>query len=60
MSAPLTTLEQRAAEIAAKRAVGVRVPEAAEMLNTGRRRSPEKRALLARIAEAAAKPEPPR
>jgi hypothetical protein len=43
------TLEQRVAEIAAKRAAGVRVPPSSELANKGNRRSEEKRLLLGKI-----------
>jgi hypothetical protein len=43
------TLEERAAQIAAKLAAGVRLPPPEVMRNSGRRRTPEKKALLERI-----------
>ena len=44
------TLEQRAAQIAAKLAKGVVRPLPEALRNKGRRRVPEKKALLERIA----------
>jgi hypothetical protein len=43
------TLEERAAQIVAKLAAGVRLPPPEVMRNSGRRRTPEKKALLERI-----------
>ena len=48
---PRITPEERAAQIASKLASGVRLPSPEAMRNSGRRRTPEKRALLERIAE---------
>ena len=45
------TLEQRWAEISAKLAAGVGLPPPELMRNSGRRRTPEKKALLERIAQ---------
>ena len=45
------TPEQRWAQIAAKLASGVRLPPPELMRNSGRRRTPEKKALLERIAK---------
>jgi len=45
------TLEDRAAQIAAKLAAGLRLPPPESMRNSGRRRTPEKKALLERIAK---------
>lgn len=46
-----TSLDQRAAEIAAKLAAGVTRPPPEALRNSGARRTPEKRILLARIEE---------
>jgi len=46
------TLEERAAQIAAKLEAGVRRPPADALRNSGRRRTPAKKMLLARIASA--------
>ena len=46
-----TSLEQRAKEIAAKLAAGVVRPPPEALRNSGRRRTPLKRALLERIEE---------
>jgi hypothetical protein len=43
--------EQRLAEISAKLASGVRLPPPEALRNSGRRRTPEKKALLERIAK---------
>jgi hypothetical protein len=43
------TLERRAAEIAARLAAGASRPPPEALRNSGERRTPEKRALLARI-----------
>ena len=50
------TLEERAAQIAAKLAAGVRLPPPELMRNSGNRRTPEKKALLERIAQNREKP----
>lgn len=51
MTAQRITPEQRWAEITAKLASGVRRPPPEELRNSGRRRTPEKKALLERIAK---------
>ena len=51
MSANEITPEQRLAQINAKLAAGVVRPPPEALRNSGERRTPEKRILLARIAE---------
>lgn len=51
MTTKRITPEQRWAEISAKLAAGVRLPPPEELRNSGRRRTPEKKALLERIAQ---------
>lgn len=47
------TATERAAQIRAKLASGIRVYSAEEMMNTGTRRTPEKREMLRRLKERA-------
>lgn len=51
MTTKRITPEQRWAEIAAKLTAGVRLPPSEVLRNSGRRRTPEKKALLERIAQ---------
>ncbi|WP_149539513.1 hypothetical protein [Siccirubricoccus phaeus] len=48
------TLAERGGQIQRKLDAGFRLPAVAELANSGRRRTPEKRALLARLQEVAA------
>lgn len=47
------TLEERSAQIARKIAEGAVIPPAETMMNSGRRRTPEKREMLRRLQELA-------
>ena len=47
------TLEERSAQIARKIAEGAVIPPAEAMMNSGRRRTPEKREMLRRLQELA-------
>ena len=55
-----TSLEERAAQIAAKLAARVQMPPLELLRNSGLRRTPVKRALLERIEEVRRKQDTPR